>query len=80
MRPGRQQGFQLHEINPEDGERGPHSNFLYQRITRLWNELPRDTVMADDINAFKNNLDAHLDEHPIKYDNRAAMSNTDIEE
>ena len=36
--------------------------------------------MADGINAFKNNLDAHLDEHPIKYDYRAAMSNTDIEE
>ena len=79
-RPSRQHGFQLHEINPEDGERGPHSNFLYQRIIRVWNELPRSTIVADNINTFKNNLDAHLDEHPMKYNHRAAMSNTNIEE
>jgi hypothetical protein len=74
-RPSRNHGLQIHETNPGDGERGPDSNFFYHRIVRLWNDLPRSTVMAEDINTFKNNLDAHLENHPIKYDHRAMTGN-----
>ena len=79
-RPSRQHEFQIHEFNPQDGERGIQSNFLYHRIARVWNELPRKVVQADDINTFKNNLDAHLKDNPIKFDHRACTTNINLDE
>ena len=76
-RPSRQHEFQIHEFNSEDGERGSQSNFLYHRIARVWNELPRNVVQAEHINTFKNNLDAHLKDNPIKLDYRAEMTSND---
>ena len=78
-RPSRQHEYQIHEFNPADGERGPQSNFLYHRVVRIWNELPRNTVTADSINTFKNNLDKHLENHPTKYDHRAEVNNNSTE-
>ena len=75
-RPSRQHKFQLHEVNPADGERGVQSNFLYQRISRTWNELPSSVVEADNIDLFKNRLDKHLEDHPIKFDHRAMTSDS----
>ena len=75
-RPSRQHKFQLHEVNPADGERGVQSNFLYQRISRTWNELPSSVVEADNIDTFKNRLDKHLEEHPIKFNHRAMTSDS----
>ena len=76
-RPSRQHEYQIHELNPGDGERGPQSNFLYYRVVRIWNELPRNTVTSDNINTFKNNLDKHLENHPIKYNHRAEFDTND---
>ena len=69
-RPSRQHKYQIHEFNPAGGERGPQSNFLYHRIVRIWNELPRNTVASENINTFKNNLDKHLENHPNRYNHR----------
>ena len=39
------------------------------RITKYWNELPEDVINAPSINSFKNRLDKHYDQSPLKYDN-----------
>ena len=75
-RPSRQHEFQLHEFTPADGERGLQSNFLYSRITRNWNDLPSKVVKAKTIDAFKNSLDDHYRNHPIKYNHRAMTSDS----
>ena len=67
-RPSRQHKFQLHEVSSADGERGAQSNFLYQRISWTWNELPSSVVETEDINTFKNRLDEHWKDHPSKFD------------
>ena len=70
-RPSRTHKFQLHEFRKLDGERGIQSNFLYSRTSRIWNQLPNKTVEVKNINTFKNRLDDHLQDHPLKYDYRA---------
>ena len=39
------------------------------RVTKYWNELPEDVINAPSINSFKNRLDKHYDQSPLKYDN-----------
>ena len=39
------------------------------RVTKYWNELPEDVINAPSINSFKNRLDKHYDQNPLKYDN-----------
>ena len=66
--PSRQHKFQLVERKPKDGKRGLQYNSFYYRCQRVWNKLPSDVVDAEDINAFKNALDAHWENHPKLYD------------
>ena len=79
-RPSRQHNFQLHEFTPGDGERGARSNFLYHRIARVWNGLPGKIVSSENIDTFKNRFDAHMEQHPIKFDHRAGTTNNDTDE
>ena len=39
------------------------------RVTKYWNELPEYVINAPSINSFKNRLDKHYDQNPLKYDN-----------
>ena len=76
VRPSRKHKFQLQEATSADGERGVQSNFLYQRISRTWNELPSSVVEVEDINTFKNRLDEYWKDHPIKFNNRPMTSDS----
>ena len=38
------------------------------RIVRHWNGLPNSVVMAPSLNSFKNKLDNHWKDHPVKYE------------
>ena len=70
-RPSRQHRFQLHTPPARDGTNGAQSNFYFQRTTKLWNDLPRHVVEAVNVNEFKNRLDDHLANDPIKFDHTA---------
>ena len=69
-RVSRKHNFQLHERKPKDGLRGIQSNFLYFRGARIWNELPKYAVNSKCVNTFKNNLDSHWKDIPMKYEYR----------
>ena len=51
-------------------ERGLRENSFYGRVARLWNSLPREVAEADNINTFKNRLDKHLENHPMKFNHQ----------
>ena len=70
-RPSRKHGYQLHEITPRDGKRGIQTNAFYFRSAKLWNNLPRIVVNAENINTFKNRLDEAWKNEPIKFNNKA---------
>ena len=57
--PSRQHDFQLERNFALDGLRGVQHNSFYFRTTKMWNELPRKVVEADNLNIFKNRLDQH---------------------
>jgi len=42
-------------------------NFFTLRIVQQWNSLPASIVMAKDTNTFKNQLDRHWKDHPLKF-------------
>ena len=65
-RPSRQHKHQVVD-QPRLRERGLRENSFYGRVARLWNSLPKEVAEADNINSFKNKLDRHLDNHPLKY-------------
>ena len=65
-RPSRQHKHQVVD-QPRLRERGLRENSFYGRVARLWNSLPKEVAEADNINLFKNKLDRHLDNHPLKY-------------
>ena len=69
-RPSRKHNFQLCLPKVLDGERGVHRNSFYSRIVTIWNELPKAVVDADSLNAFKNRLDEHWMNHPLKYNHK----------
>ena len=58
---------QLLSRKPKDGVRGLHTNFFYQRVTKIWNNLPSNVVEAEDINDFKNRLDEEMKIKTIMY-------------
>ena len=66
-RPSRSHNFQLQPIRPLDGERGVHRNSFYCRVVDTWNSLPSYVVDAATINSFKNRLDYHWQDLPMKY-------------
>ena len=78
-RPSRSHKYQIHPVKPLDGERGVHKNSFYCRVVDLWNELPSSVVEAPTLNTFKNRLDAHWKDLPLKYDH-CWMTNADDEE
>ena len=51
-------------------ERGLRENSFYGRVAPLWNSLPREVAEADNINIFKNRLDKHLENHPMKFNHQ----------
>lgn len=67
----RQHRFQLHVPTTKDGTTGAQSNFFFQRTSKIWNNLPRYVVEAENVNEFKNRLDDHLINDPTKYDHKA---------
>ena len=69
-RPSRQRPFQLHQMNPRDGVRGLEANAFYNRSVKLWNDLPRHVVNSENINIFKNRLDAAWKETPFKFNHK----------
>ena len=52
---------------PKDGAHGVQTNSFYYRSVNIWNTLPGKVVTAPNINAFKNEIDKHWDNHPMKY-------------
>ena len=72
-RPSRSHGYQLQPIIPKDGERGVQKNSFYCRIADTWNNLPRDVVAAPTMDAFKNRLDEHWKNLPLKLDHTASQ-------
>ena len=66
-RPSRTHNYQLHIPVPKDGVRGPQSNSFYFRTPKIWNDLPRHVVEANNINTFKVRLDEHWKDNPKKY-------------
>ena len=57
--PSRQHDFQLERNFALDGLRGVQHNSFCFRTTKMWNELPRKVVEADNLNILKNRLDQH---------------------
>ena len=43
-------------------------NFSAVRVINNWNALPEEIVCSSSLNAFKNNLDRHWDNNPVKFD------------
>ena len=72
-RPSRLHEFQIQPIIPKDGERGVQKNSFYCRVADTWNNLPRDVVAAPTMDAFKNRLDNHWKNLPLKLDHTASQ-------
>ena len=45
----------------------PKSHSFNQRVVRPWNSLPENVVNANNINTFKNRLDKHWENLPLRY-------------
>ena len=73
FRPSRKHDYQLHEPVPKDGIRGVQTNSFYFRTPKIWNNLPRNVVDADNVDQFKCDLDIFLKDEPIKFDHRATF-------
>ena len=63
----RTHNFQLLSRKPKDGVRGLHTNFFYQRVIKIWNDLPEKVVQAVDTNDFKEKLDEEMMDNLIVY-------------
>ena len=69
--------FQLHTlVQPKDGTRAVQSNSFYYRVANTWNNLPKYVVTAPSINIFKNKLDDHWKELPIKFNHKPPKSDS----
>ena len=67
-RPSRQHKLQVHQPHSNDGLRGLQSNSFYHRAPPIWNNLPKDVVEVENINAFKKALDKYWENDPSKFD------------
>ena len=65
---------QIQPIIPKDGERGVHKNSFYCRVVDTWNNLPKDVVSAPTMDTFKNRLDEHWKDLPLKFDHKPAQT------
>ena len=66
-RPSRQHKLQLHQPHSNDGVRGAQTNSFYHRVAPIWNNLPKSVVEVETIDDFKNALDKHWKDDPIKF-------------
>ena len=66
-RPSRKHNFQVIEHRSTDGERGHQFNSFYNHFNRIWNNLPSEVVDAESVDSFKNQLDKHWEDAPLKY-------------
>ena len=79
--------YQIQRLRPGDGVRGAQSCSFYYLAPVAWNNLPASVVESETINIFKNRLDNHWEDHPLRYNflattpNRqtCAMSDQDVE-
>ena len=67
-RPSRKHNLELQRKFPRDGITGQQSNSFYYRVETLWNNLPLEVVNAKNTNSFKNKLDLHCENHPLRFD------------
>jgi len=63
----RRHAYQVERNFAKDGLRGVQRNSFYFRSIKTWNELPNYVVSADDLNMFKNRLDEHWKDHPLRF-------------
>ena len=73
-RPSRCHDYQIQPIIPKDGERGVHKNSFYCRVIDTWNKLPQYVVSAPTMDTFKNRLDEHWKDLPLKFDHKPAQT------
>ena len=66
-RANRRHNLQLIWNNPKDGKRGLQANSFYFRSAPIWNKLPAEVVISQNINIFKSRLDSYWYDHPTKY-------------
>ena len=66
-RPSRQHKLQLHVPHASDGVRGAQRNSFYHRVAPTWNNLPKEVVEVETTDAFKEALDAHWEDDPLKF-------------
>lgn len=59
--------YQLERNFAKDGSTGVQKNSFYYRTIKMWNELPNKVVHAESLNEFKNYLDSHWKDDPIRY-------------
>ena len=72
-RPSRSHEYQIQPIIPKDGERGVQKNSFYCRVPDTWNNLPHNVVAAPTMDTFKNRLDEHWKNLPLKLDHTASQ-------
>jgi len=70
----RRHDYQLERNFAMDGTRGVQRNSFYFRTIEMWNQLPRDVVGAVNVNSFKNKLDEHWDNHPLRFNHEAIQT------
>ena len=73
-RPSRKHGFQLRQRKAKDGLRGIQSNGFYCRAVKLWNDLPRSVVYAQNVNILKDQLNDAWKDLPIKFDHKGTTT------
>ena len=62
------ESFQPSPRNPDRLTQSRAKTGFYHRIQELWNGLPLNVRKADNVNLFKNRLDRHWINLPLKYD------------
>ena len=67
--------YQIQRLRPGDGVRGAQSCSFYYLAPVAWNNLPASVVESDTINIFKNRLDNHWEDHPLRYNFLATTPN-----
>ena len=63
----RRHDFQLTPNIAKDGIRGIQKNSFYHRTIDIWNDLPRKVVDVKNVDNFKNALDKHWTDIPMKF-------------
>ena len=73
--PSSEQGLEGKCIRSSASFLGAQSCSFYYLATVAWNNLPASVVESDTINTFKNRLDNHWEDHPLRYNFLATTPN-----